>query len=314
MATRAEDLGYDALWVHDYLIWNKDLDRRHVSCGSIETVRDDRAPVFFESITTLAYLAGLTSKIRLGFSVLILPYREPIATAKQLATLDVFSQGRLMLGLGAGAMRQTGNVDFEVIGIERRTKYDRLREYLEAMQTIWTQDPAAYHGTYVDFEGAVVYPRPVQQPGPETWMAGLGPKGIDLVARFADGWLPTWLTPDGYREKTAQLGELLEGYGRTLADVCVGDEIVVCLGEDDEDAAARSRKTVATFTSGFTARSKEDAIAASLIGGPETLLRRVHAFVDAGVQHFEMKPIYGSIDDLEGQMDTFAGSIMAEFR
>ena len=314
VARRAEDLGYDALWVHDYLIWNKDLDRRHVSCGSIETVRDDRPPVFFESVTTLAYLAGITSKIRLGFSVLILPYREPLATAKQLATLDVLSRGRLMLGLGAGAMRKTGNVDFEVLGIDRRTKYDRLREYLESMQAIWTQDPAAYRGTYVDFEGAVVYPRPVQQPSPEIWMAGLGPKGIDLVARYADGWLPTWLTPAGYREKAAQLGELLKSYGRTLADVRIGGEIVVCLGKDDEDAAARSRQTVATFTSGFTARSEQEAISASLIGGPETLLRRVRAFVDAGVQHFEMKPIYGSIDDLEAQMETFSSRIIAEFR
>ena len=98
VARHAEELGYDALWVHDYLIWNKDLDRRHVSCGSIETVVDDRPPVFYESITTLAYLAGLTSRIRLGFSVLVLPYREPIATAKQLATLDTLAKGRRAAG------------------------------------------------------------------------------------------------------------------------------------------------------------------------------------------------------------------------
>jgi probable F420-dependent oxidoreductase len=314
VALHAEELGYDALWVHDYLIWNKDLDRRHVSCGSIETVIDDRPPVFYESITTLAYLAGLTSQIRLGFSVLILPYREPIAAAKQLATLDTLSKGRLILGLGAGATRKTGNVDFEVLGIDRRTKYERLREYLESMQAIWTQDPAEYHGEYVDFAGAVVYPRPVQQPGPEIWMAGVAPRGMDLVARFASGWLPTWLTPAGYPEKISELSGLLEGYGRRIEDVRVGDEIVVCVGADDADAGSRSTDTVKTFTAGFTARSEEDAIAASLIGGVDTLRRRAHAFVDAGVQHFEMKPIYHSLDDLKRQMDRFASSVMAEFR
>lgn len=314
VAVHAEQLGYDALWVHDYLIWNKDLDRRHVSCGSIEAVVDDRPPIFFESITTLAYLAALTSRIRLGFSVLVLPYREPIATAKQLATLDTLAGGRLILGLGVGAMKKTGNVDFEVLNIDRRSKYDRAREYLEAMQAIWTNDPAEYHGEYVNFDGAVVYPRPVQQPGPEVWMAGVSPRGMDLVARFADGWLPTWLTPDGYGPKLAELAEMLDGYGRKIGDVRIGDEIVVCLGADDDDAIARAKATVGTFTAGFTARSEEDAIAASLIGGADTLLRRTHAFVEGGVQHFEMKPIYHSVDDLKAQMERFAGSVMADFR
>lgn len=314
VAEHAEALGYDALWVHDYLIWNEDLDRRHVSCGSIETVREGRPPVFFESITTLAYLAALTTQIRLGFSVLVLPYREPIATAKQLATLDTLSGGRLILGLGAGAPKKTGNVDFEVLGIDRRSKYDRLREYLEAMQAIWTVDSAAYHGDYVDFEGAVVYPRPVQQPGPEIWMAGVSERGMDLVARFAGGWLPTWLTPEGYRVKLDELEQRLQGYGRALGDVRIGDEIVVCLGTSDDDAVARSKATVGTFTSGFTARSEEEALAASLIGSVETVGARARALADAGVQHFEMKPIYHSVDDLKVQMERFASGVMAEFR
>lgn len=314
VAVHAEDLGFDALWVHDYLIWNEDLDRRHVSCGSIETVVDGREPVFFESITTLAYLAALTSQIRLGFSVLVLPYREPIATAKQLATLDTLAQGRLILGLGVGATKKTGNVDFEVLGIDRRSKYDRAREYLEAMHAIWTSDPAEYHGEYVDFDGAVVYPRPVQQPGPEVWMAGVSPRGMDLVARFADGWLPTWLTPETYPAKLAELGELLSGYGRAIEDVRIGDEIVVCVGADDADAIARSKATVGTFTAGFTARSEKDALEASLIGGVDTVRRRAHDLAEAGVQHFEMKPIYHSIDDLTEQMEQLAGSVMADFQ
>lgn len=314
VADHAEALGYDALWVHDYLIWNEDLDRRHVSCGSIEAVQGDRPPIFFESITTLAYLAAATAKIRLGFSVLVLPYREPIATAKQLATLDTLSGGRLILGLGAGATKKTGNVDFEVLGIDRRSKYDRLREYLEAMQAIWTQNPASYQGQYVDFEGAVVYPRPIQQPGPEIWMAGVSERGMDLVARFAGGWLPTWLTPDGYRVKLEELEQRLEGYGRTLDQVRIGDEIVVCLGTSDGDAVARSKATVGTFTSGFTARSEDEAFAASLIGSVDTVRERTQALADAGVQHFEMKPIYHSLDDLKDQMERFATGVMAKFR
>lgn len=145
-------------------------------------------------------------------------------------------------------------------------------------------------------------------------MAGVSERGMDLVAHFAGGWLPTWLTPDGYRIKLEELEQKLQGYGRTLEQVRVGDEIVVCLGTSDEDAVARSKATVGTFTSGFTARSEEEALAASLIGSVDTVRERARALADAGVQHFEMKPIYHSIDDLKGQMERFASGVMVEFR
>src|ERR1700719_2561972 len=96
----AEVLGYDSVWVHDYLIWNKTLDKVHLSCASREAVDaagDDYPPMFFESLTNLAFIAGATKRIRLGTAVLVLPYRNAVATAKQLACIDVLSGGRLEL-------------------------------------------------------------------------------------------------------------------------------------------------------------------------------------------------------------------------
>ena len=107
-AMEADRLGFDTLWVHDYIVWNRLLDSVHISCGSKEAFleavgRDDYEPTFFESITNLAYLAGVTERIHLGIAVLCLPYRDPLVTAKQIAAVDTLSNGRVELGLGQGA-------------------------------------------------------------------------------------------------------------------------------------------------------------------------------------------------------------------
>ncbi len=134
ISQEGEALGYDALWVHDYIVWTKELDRTHVSCGSIELVKDAQTPNFYESLTTLSYVAALTKRVRIGTAVLIVPYRNPIVTAKQVANLDVLCDGRLILGVGVGARKSTHNQDFEVLNVPRAEKYDLFREYVNVMK------------------------------------------------------------------------------------------------------------------------------------------------------------------------------------
>src|SRR4051812_46648254 len=93
-AQESEVRGFDAFWVHDHLTWTEEMHRYHVSCGAVEAVRDDQRPDFFESVVTLAHLAALTQKIRMGVACVVLPARNPIYLAKQWATLDVLSGGR----------------------------------------------------------------------------------------------------------------------------------------------------------------------------------------------------------------------------
>ncbi len=101
-ARRADALGYDAVWVHDFIVWTHMQDKTHVSCGATELVKEDTPPNFYESLTNLAYLAGITERVKLGVAVLCLPYRNPILAAKQLANIDLLSNGRLLLGVGPG--------------------------------------------------------------------------------------------------------------------------------------------------------------------------------------------------------------------
>ncbi len=314
VARRVEELGYDAVWVHDYIVWTKELDRTHVSCGAIEIVRDDQDPVFFESLTTLCYVAGITQRVRLGTAVLCIPYRDPIVTAKQLADLDVLSGGRLTLGVGVGARRSTHNQDFEVLGLSRADKYERTADYLRAMRVIWTDDRPTYAGPFVRFPETEIFPKPVQRPHPPIWFGGSGPKTIALLAELGSGWLPTWLTPDAYRSRLEEVRSAFAAHGRADVRLEVGDEIVACVASSDDEAHERSRRTVETLSSGFTVRSAAEASASALIGSPRTVRERATALADAGVTHFELKFIYRSLDELDEELALFAREVLPAFR
>lgn len=308
IAREAEALGYDTLWVHDYLIWTRELNVTHVSCGAAEIIDEEQEPDFFESLTTLAYVAGQTSRIRLGTAVFCVPYREPIAAAKQIATLDVLSAGRLTLGVGVGATRQTHNREFEVLGIPRIEKYARTEDYLSAMRALWNGQ-STYEGPHVKFEGAEMFPLPVQRPAPPIWVGGAGERAMDMAARWGDGWLPGWLTPSAFTTRVPALRQLAAQHERDAARLVIGTEIVACIAATDAQAQERSRQTIATLSAGFTVMSAGDALSASLIGSPDTIRQRVAEFIAAGVRHFELKFIYRSIDELSEQLDLFRRAI-----
>ncbi len=313
-ARLAEVLGFDALWVHDYIVWTKELDRTHVSCGAIELIRDDQDPLFFESLTTLAFVAGITERIRLGTAVLCVPYRSPIIAAKQLANIDVLSGGRLTIGVGVGARRSTHNQDFEVLGVPRADKYERTADYLRAMREIWTAEKPSYAGKFLTFPETEINPKPIQRPHPPIWFGGSGPNTIALLAEFGTGWLPTWLTPDAYRTRIAELHVALEGKGRGDVALEIGDEIVACIAPTDEEAYERSRRTVETLSSGFTVRTAAEAGASALIGSPRTVREKAKALADAGVTHFELKFIYRGLEEFDEQLRLFAQDVLPAFR
>lgn len=313
-ARRSEDLGYDALWVHDYIVWTKELDRTHVSCGAIELIREDQEPIFFESLTTLAFVAAVTRRIRLGTAVLCVPYRNPIVTAKQLANIDVLSGGRLTLGVGVGARKSTRNQDFEVLGVPRADKYERTADYLRAMRAIWTEARPAHAGPFISFPETEIFPKPVQRPHPPIWFGGSGPSTIALLAEFGSGWLPTWLTPDAYRARIPEVRAAIAATGRGDAALDVGDEIIACVAPTDDEAHDRSRRTVETLSAGFTVRSAAEAGASALIGSPRSVRDKVKALADAGVTHFELKFIYRGLDELYEQLEVFAREVLPAFR
>ncbi len=316
ISARGEELGFDCLWVHDFIPWTTLQDRTHVSCGSSEVVEAANAPPqFFESLTNLAFVAGITSSIRIGVAVLCLPFRNPILAAKQVANVDVLSDGRLILGIGVGAPKSTHNVDFEVLGVSRKDKYPRTKDYFKAMRAIWTEESPSYEGEFISFPETQFYPKPVQKPYPPIWVGGGGPNSVDIAAELATGWLPPFIAPEGYPARIQELKDRAADYGRGDVDFDIGTEVYVSIAETSEQAQSQAVRTLGTLTEGFADHPDPEAIqAAGLIGTAAEVTEKLRRYVDAGVLNYEMKFIYRSIDHYDEQLTLFSQQVIPNFR
>ena len=143
----------------------------------------------------LAFAAALTSEIKLGTGIIILPQRNPLVLAKELASLDVLSKGRLIFGVGVGYLAP----EFEAIGVPMQDRARRSVEYIEAMRAIWSMDKPEYSGKYVSFSGVVANPRPVQQPGPPVVMGGHSTPAFRRAVTMCEGWYGFALDLDATR-------------------------------------------------------------------------------------------------------------------
>lgn len=312
VAVRSESLGFDFLSVHDFIAWSRFQDATHISCGSREVVDvagGSVPPNFYESISTLSYVAGITSKVRLLVSVLAVPYRQPVVAAKQLATVDQLSAGRLIVGIGTGAAKTTHNSDFEVLGLNRADKYSRTVDYVRAMRAVWTEDVAAYDGRYVSFADASIFPKPVQDPLP-IWVGGGGPKSRAIAGTVGNGWLPVWISPVRYPPLLIEIESHAKEAGRELGEFAVGTCVHVSLAESNQAAVERARATVGLMGVGFADDATDEAVAASgLVGSADDVAEKINQFIEVGVSKFEFRFIYHSLNDLDDQLELFKSAI-----
>ncbi len=306
-ARESEDLGFDALWVHDQIVWSRDQNSHHVSSGSVEAVTD-REPNFFESITTLSYLAGLTNTIRLGVAVIVLPYRNPLVLAKQLMNLDVVSNGRLILGVGAGAPLVAKT--FEAVGVPFEKRGAITDDYLKALLSVFERQPlSSYSGQYANFAGIEVFPKPVQLPHPPIVVGGLG-RALRRAAMLGDGWIPANITPAGVAKGVERIQSIAKKNGRRLSDFIVGNEIFVSLDVDSSAARRNAAATIASYAKSI-GRGGEDV---TLIGSPSEVVQRVEDYRRSGVNAFELKFIYRDMKSLSSQLKLFASEVAPSFR
>jgi probable F420-dependent oxidoreductase len=165
-----------------------------------------------DPIVGLAVAAGLTTRIKLGFSVLVVPGRNPMLLAKELATLDRLSGGRLLPALGLGA---PDPAEHQAFGVERRERAARFDEALPLLRRFWAGDTVDHDGRFHHYEGAVVQPLPVQDPL-EIWLGGLAPTELARCARLGDGWLPSFCTPEDVRAGIKAIEEQAAAAGRAI--------------------------------------------------------------------------------------------------
>ena len=212
IARRGEELGYSFIMFPDHIVIPRDVSSQYPYSESGVFPGTDNGETM-EQLTTLAFLAGQTTSIRLVTSVMVVPHRNPVVTAKVLSTLDVLSQGRLTIGVGTGWLEE----EFQALETqpfaERGTITD---EYIQVFKELWTSDNPHFDGKYCRFSDIDFLPKPVQQPHPPIWVGGEGRRAIRRAARFGDGWQPLG---NNSRFPTASAEELAVGLSRLDAEL-----------------------------------------------------------------------------------------------
>src|SRR5262245_25901739 len=219
LARLAEDRGADGVWVSDHLV-------APVGATSEYPYGPRRAPAstqlgiieeFYEPLVTLAFLAGQTRRVRLGVSAYVMPYRNPVVTAKQIATLDALSGGRVVLAVGVGWLRE----EFDALDVPFARRGRRTDDYLAVCRALWAGGVATYDGTDYRLPPVRSGPQPAQRPHPPIWIAGNSDAAIDRAARHGDGWHGIDLDPGELRARVTRLHERCASHGRDAATVRV---------------------------------------------------------------------------------------------
>jgi probable F420-dependent oxidoreductase len=269
-AVRAEALGYDSVWVSDHVVVP---DANVVNFG--ETV--------FDPLVTLGVIAGATSRVRLGTTVLIVPYRNAVVTARMISSLDALSGGRVVFGIGAGWVAAESAM-LSVPFAERGAMTD---EYLEVMQELWTKPAPSFSGNYTQFKSVKFEPKPVQKPHPPIWVGGHSEAALRRTVQFGAAWHPINRSPEELKAGRAELARLCQARGRAVPP------------------AITLRNDVRLVGPGETA-PKSTHGGRVIAGEPARLVEQIAELAECGVEHLVLEFLASDGPELDGQMATFA--------
>lgn len=306
LAREAEALGYFALMGND-----------HFTTPAYVRRSFDRPPRFYEPLVTYAFVAARTERIKLMTGVLVLPMREPVLLAKQVATLDLASGGRVILGVGVGAYRE----ELEAVYPDRRQirRGELVDEMVPALRLLFKERVASFTGRYVRFEDVELYPKPVQDPLP-IYAAGNAPAAARRAGRYCEGWIPAVLSPAEIRNGLEIVRAEARQAGRDLGAFDVAPQLVVAIGRTAEQAREKLRASQlfrhlvslrrSTLRGQDLARLEERC----LVGTPEQVCRQVEAYRSAGVTHLSgLLFAADTLADFREQMRLFGREVIPAF-
>ena len=273
-ALRAEELGYHSLWVAEQIL------------GQTPTP---------EPVSYLSYLAALTSRIRLGSAVIVATTRNPVLLAKQLGTLDVLSEGRLIVGTALGGRPNT----YALLGAPQNRRARHFTESIGVMKALWTQEKASFQGEFWSFEGLSMTPRPVQKPHPPLWFGGRHPAGLRRTARLADGWMGAGSTTTAQFIEHAQiLKQALRDRGRDPEAFPISKRVYVAI---DDDADRAERRLTEWFGAWYG--NAEMASRMSVWGSVQQVVDGLMDIVEGGAGMLMLNPVFDYIEQLEQLAD-----------
>ena len=215
MAKKAEELGFDSFWCAEHPFLPVKTTSRFP--GSADGVIPETYAHFVDPFVALARASGMTSRIKLGTGIVLVPERHPLLLAKEVATLDLFSGGRFLFGIGAGWLKE----ETEIMGGDFEHRWTQTRESVLAMKELWTKPEASFAGRYYTFPAVKSNPKPAQKPHPPVLLGGGAKNVLQRVAAWGDGWLPNRITPDELRQARATLDRLAKEAGRDPATLTI---------------------------------------------------------------------------------------------
>ena len=214
MAKKAEELGFESIWYAEHPAVPLESNSPFPATGG-------EVPWTYSHFTdpyiALARASGATSTIKLGTGITLVPERNPLLLAKEIASLDRFSGGRFLFGIGTGWLRE----ETEIFGGDFEHRWTQTREALEVMKELWTKDEAEYHGKYFNFPPVKSYPKPAQQPHPPIIIGGMARNVLRRIVSHADGWLPNRVTPAEVEDSRKRLDAMAEEVGRDPKSITI---------------------------------------------------------------------------------------------
>jgi probable F420-dependent oxidoreductase len=270
---RAEELGYSSLWTQERLTG---------------------APTVIDPLSFLAYIAGQTTKARLGVSVVVLPRHNPIHLAKQTASIDQMSGGRLILGVGLGTNAQ----DLVQYGLSPERRVRRFIEHVEIIKALWTQDNVIYKGDFYELDGTNIAPKPTQQPHPPMWFGANVEPAIHRALKYANGWTGAGSSgAKDFPQKVALVQSLLAIEGRTQAEFPISKRVYLTIDDNEPRALRRMQEWAAGYYG-----NADIAERAGVWGSASKIQEKLAEWSELGVDEFILNPVV----DVEATMEQLA--------
>lgn len=297
LATRGEALGFTHMAIPDHVVIPRAILSTYPYSASGKMAGADDGHCM-EPLTVMSWLAGLTKKVRLLTSVMVVPHRPALYTAKVLSTLDTISNGRVTLGVGAGWMDE----EFQALNLPPFAERGKVTdEYLDAFKVLWTEDNPSFDGKYVRFRDIAFLPKPVQRPHPPIWVGGESPAALRRTARIGDAWYPIGVNP---QFPLNTLARLKDGIGRLGAEA---------------EKIRRDPKSIATtywapwYREGNTVTT-DDGQRQLFTGTDAQVVEDILAFKELGIHDLLFAFLRPSLAESLAAMERFAAEIMPKVR
>ncbi|MFW9888812.1 MAG: LLM class flavin-dependent oxidoreductase [Candidatus Thorarchaeota archaeon] len=300
IAEKSAKLDYDSLWVHDHMHWGVE-DATHFAAGSYEAVKPGTYQNFFESISTLAHLSSI-ERIRFGVAAVVLPFRNPIAVARQHATLHELTGGRMILGVCPGGIRH----EFERLHLDFDTRGGITEESLGIINMLFSDEPIVnFDGEHFKISNLEFFPKPKGLP---IWYgAKPGSRTARRVAQYANGWMPAYLTTEQFEEMVKKIGKYAAKFNRDPNDFDICHETYTCIAKTSKKVEEISRLSMTNI---FKDEKHEEAF---LLGTPDEVFDKVKRYEKAGVNYFEVKFISHNVDQMLEMIELFSDEVKSRF-